>query len=52
MINDDKPLLKIENNNVYVCGTTWSGKHKLDDNIILPTKSICLIKRSEKNQIY
>ncbi len=48
-INDDKPILKIENDSVVVYGSPWNGKHCLGENISAPLKAVCLIVRSEKN---
>ncbi|MBO5714728.1 MAG: hypothetical protein J6R83_04865 [Clostridia bacterium] len=43
MINDDKPLLTMENGVVYANGTPWQGKHKLGNNLKVPVKAVCLI---------
>lgn len=51
MVNDDKPLLKIEKDGVFACGTPWNGKHNLGNNIILPLKAVCFIHRSGENNI-
>ncbi|MDE7364204.1 MAG: hypothetical protein K2N27_04860 [Ruminococcus sp.] len=51
MVNDDKPLLQITENGVFVYGTAWDGKHRLSSNISVPLKAICIIGRSEKNYI-
>lgn len=51
VINDDKPLLKICDDKIYVCGTPWDGKHKLSNNIIFPLKAIAILERDNKNHI-
>ena len=51
MVNDDKPLIKITQKGAFVCGTPWRGKHSLGENIIVPLKAICYIKRSQNNNI-
>lgn len=51
MINDDKPLLRIEQGIVRVCGTPWDGKHRLSTNRMVPLQAICLLERGEKNRI-
>ena len=51
MVNDDKPLLKISEDGVLVCGTPWDGKHHLNTNCMVPLKSICILERGEDNQI-
>ena len=53
MVNDDKPLIKIQENGIgIVYGTPWDGKHRLSSNTAVPLKSICLLERSEKNWIH
>lgn len=51
MINDDKPLLKITETGVQVCGTPWDGKHRISTNCIVPLEAICILERGEKNEI-
>ena len=51
MVNDDKPLLRITDTGVWVCGTPWDGKHRLNSNISVPLKTICILTRGRENQI-
>lgn len=51
MVNDDKPLLKLTENGVLVCGTPWNGKHHLGANIMVPLEAICILERGEENEI-
>lgn len=51
MINDDKPLLRITQTGVLVCGTPWDGKHRLSTNITIPLKAICFLTRSQVNSV-
>ena len=51
MVNDDKPLLRVYEDGVRVCGTPWDGKHRLSTNIIVPLKGICILERGETNTI-
>jgi len=51
MVNDDKPMLKITNTGVIAYGTPYNGKHRLDTNISVPLKTLCILERAEKNQI-
>ena len=51
MINDDKPLIKIENHSVTVYGTPWDGKHRISTNTSAPLKAICLLNRGAENHI-
>ncbi len=49
MINDDKPFLYVADDQIYVCGSPWMGKHCLGNNIMVPLKGIFFLKRSEEN---
>ncbi len=51
MINDDKPLLRIDADKVWVCGSPWNGKHNLGTNTMVPLKGLCILTRSDKNYI-
>ena len=51
MVNDDKPLLQIADNRVYVCGTPWDGKHRQSSNAIFPLKAIAVLERDDTNHI-
>jgi hypothetical protein len=51
MVNDDKPLLRIMDDHVLVCGTPWNGKHRLGNDMCVPLKGICILSRAEENQI-
>ncbi len=51
MVNDDKPLLRVAADSVFVYGTPWSGKHHLNTNIAVPLKAICILQRDTVNHI-
>lgn len=51
IINDDKPLLKLDKHGVTVYGTPWDGKHRRSNNIASPLKAICILTRSVENSI-
>lgn len=51
MINDDKPVIRYEDDKFYVYGTPWNGKHRLDTNDRAEIAAICELKRGEKNVI-
>ena len=51
VINDDKPMLRIEDDHVLVYGTPWDGKHRLSRNACAPLKAIANLERSETNHI-
>lgn len=52
MVNDDKPFLKLTEDEVFLCGAPWSGKHGLDTNITVPLKGICILRRGAENRIW
>ena len=51
MINDDKPLLLLDESGVRVFGTPWDGKHRLSTNTSAPIGGICFLERGEQNKI-
>lgn len=51
MVNDDKPLIRLQNGTATVYGTPWDGKHRLSTNIAVPLKAVCILERSEQNHI-
>lgn len=50
MINDDKPLMKIDDQ-IEIYGTPWMGKERLGENRSAPVKAICFLKQGKKNMI-
>lgn len=51
MINDDKPLLRISDEEVTIYGTPWDGKHHRSSNVKYPLKAICIVNRGLANHI-
>ena len=51
MINDDKPMLKIEETGTAVCGTPWDGKHHLSRNASAPLEAFVYLTRDTHNHI-
>ena len=51
IINDDKPLIEIKDDYIYVYGTPWDGKHRLSNNTKVKLKSICILNRGNTNCI-
>ena len=51
VINDDKPLVKIENGIATVYGTPWCGKHGLENNIAAPVDSIFILSQAKENSV-
>ena len=50
-VNDDKPVVRIIDGTVYICGTPFSGKHDINTNISVPLKGICVLKQAKENSI-
>jgi hypothetical protein len=48
-INDDKPLLKIEDDSIMVYGSPFSGKSSINQNIKAPLRAIVFIKQGLTN---
>lgn len=51
MVNDDKPFIEVQKEEIYVYGSPWNGKHRLGENIKVPLKAICILNRGEENKI-
>jgi len=51
MVNDDKPLLRITDEGVIVCGTPWDGKHRISTNTMVPLKGLCILTRAAENSV-
>ena len=56
MINDDKPLLRVNRSSsgtasVTVYGTPWDGKHQLSSNIQVQLGAVCVLERAAENLI-
>lgn len=49
MINDDKPLIGVSENGIFVYGTPWCGKHSLGENSKAPLRAVAILERSPKN---
>ena len=48
-INDDKPMLKVEENNVIVYGTPWNGKERRSNDISAPLRAVLFLSRGATN---
>jgi hypothetical protein len=51
IINDDKPVLRLDNGVFYAYGTPWSGKSTLNANIRVPLGAVVFLKQAEENHI-
>ena len=48
-INDDKPLLKVNENSVTVYGTPWNGKERKSNDVSASLRAILFLSRGETN---
>ena len=51
VINDDKPAIRIMENDIYCYGTPFSGKYDINENKRVKLKAICFIEQSDQNII-
>ena len=51
VINDDKNILKIENDELILYSSPWSGKHKLDNNIHHKLNALIFLYQRKDNYI-
>ena len=51
ILNDDKPILRLEDGHWYAYGSPWSGKTSLNINMRVPVGGICMLNRGESNKI-
>ncbi len=51
MVNDDKPMLRVDDGITTVYGSPWTGKHKIGSNTQAPVRAICFLERSMDNWI-
>lgn len=45
VINGDKPILWFKDGDIFACGSPWSGKEHLDENVSVSLRGICLLHR-------
>lgn len=51
IINGDKPIMRLFENEIMVCGTPWGGKENLHANVMIPLKAVCFIYQNPVNTI-
>lgn len=50
IVNGDKPLIKIEENEVIACGTPWAGKEGWNTNTMVPLRAVFLLERAAEKE--
>ena len=51
LLNDDKPVLRLQEDRWIAYGTPWSGKHDLSTPTGIPLGGIAFLQRAEENRI-
>lgn len=51
IVNGDKPLLKVNSDEIIVYGTPWDGKERQSTNTCAKVAGICIITRGKENKI-
>jgi len=51
MINDDSPILKIEDNMTYIYGSPWAGSTGISSSIKVPLRGIIFLEQAPVNSI-
>ncbi len=51
IINDDKPIIRLQEGKAYAYGTAWSGKHRIDSDDKAEIKAICVLEQAKENSI-
>ncbi len=51
IINDDSPAVIFKDGTPYVCGTPWSGKTDINENICVPLRAIVFLTQAKENTI-
>lgn len=52
IINGDKPVLEVNEDEIIAYGTPWAGKERLQKNSCVPVRGICFLRQNEKNEIH
>ena len=51
LVNDDNPVLRVEDGAVYVYGSPWSGKTPCYRNLRVPVRAIVRLDQAPRNEI-
>lgn len=51
LFNDDTPIIVNDNGKLFACGTPWSGKTEINENMVAPLKAIVFLKQGSENSI-
>ena len=51
MVNDDKPMIHAGITGAEIFGTPFNGKHNRGNNIHVPLRAVCILRRGDENHI-
>lgn len=51
IINDDKPALRNIDGRFFACGTPFSGKYDISENVQVPVRALVFLQRGAENRI-
>lgn len=51
IINDDKNIISLRDDKLYICSSPWSGKHQLDNNITSTLDAIVILYQSSRPEV-
>lgn len=51
LFNDDTPIILPDGDGLLACGTPWSGKTEINENMYFPLKAIVFLKQGKENSI-
>ena len=49
VINDDKPIIRVKDDEILVCGSPWCGKERWENNISASLKGIASLSQSDES---
>lgn len=52
IINGDKPILEVKEEEIIAYGTPWAGKERLQKNTCVPVRGVCFLRQGEMNNIH
>ncbi len=52
IINGDKPILEVKEEEIVAYGTPWAGKERLQKNTCVPVRGVCFLRQGEMNNIH
>lgn len=51
IINGDKPILWMQGDQIFMCGTPWAGKEDWQSNQWVPLRKLCFLKQGKENRM-